>query len=335
MRTLIIRLAALSLLIALPKLIPSAPSTEILRWYKGNLHAHTLNSDGDSMPGEVVAWYREHNYQFLVLSDHNYLTDVSELSRIYRAHEKFILISGEEVTDKLDRKQIHLNAYGISNIIQPQGGTTVAEVIQRNVNAIRKGGGIPSANHPNYTWAISASDLMQVTDLGLFEVFNGSWSVGNYGGGGHASHEEIWDTLLSADRLIYGVAVDDAHDFKAYGKALPYPPTIPGTGWIVVRAPELTSENILSAVQRGDFYSSTGVILDDIIPGKSSMSLRIKQVRDNQYTTYFIGKNGTILEKSTELAPAYHFKGGELYVRARVQESSGAIAWTQPIFPRR
>ena len=44
---------------------------------------------------------------------------------------------------------------------------SVAEVIQRNVNAIRKGGGIPSANHPNYTWAISASDLMQVTDLGL------------------------------------------------------------------------------------------------------------------------------------------------------------------------
>ena len=28
-------------------------------WWKGNLHAHTLNSDGDSTPDDVVRWYRE------------------------------------------------------------------------------------------------------------------------------------------------------------------------------------------------------------------------------------------------------------------------------------
>jgi hypothetical protein len=30
------------------------------RWYKGNTHTHTLNSDGDSTPDDVVRWYREH-----------------------------------------------------------------------------------------------------------------------------------------------------------------------------------------------------------------------------------------------------------------------------------
>ena len=45
-----------------------------LRWYKGNTHTHTLNSDGDSTPDDVVRWYREHGYQFLVLTDHNFLT---------------------------------------------------------------------------------------------------------------------------------------------------------------------------------------------------------------------------------------------------------------------
>ncbi len=54
---------------------PRAQAAAQLRWYKGNTHTHTLNSDGDSTPDEVARWYREHGYQFLVLSDHNFLTE--------------------------------------------------------------------------------------------------------------------------------------------------------------------------------------------------------------------------------------------------------------------
>ena len=43
-------------------------------WLKGNTHTHTIESDGDSTPDESCAWYREHGYQFLVLTDHNLLT---------------------------------------------------------------------------------------------------------------------------------------------------------------------------------------------------------------------------------------------------------------------
>ena len=45
------------------------------RWYKGNLHTHTINSDGDSSPDAVARWYKEHRYDFLALTDHNYFTD--------------------------------------------------------------------------------------------------------------------------------------------------------------------------------------------------------------------------------------------------------------------
>src|SRR5262245_1668071 len=38
----------------------SSPS--VTTWYKGNTHTHTLNSDGDSTPDEVVRWYRSHGY---------------------------------------------------------------------------------------------------------------------------------------------------------------------------------------------------------------------------------------------------------------------------------
>ena len=44
------------------------------KWYKGNIHTHTTESDGDASPERVVSWYRRHGYDFLVLSDHNHRT---------------------------------------------------------------------------------------------------------------------------------------------------------------------------------------------------------------------------------------------------------------------
>jgi hypothetical protein len=63
-----------------------------LRWFKGNTHTHTLNSDGDSSPDDVARWYREHGYHFLVLSDHNYLTSVEGLNALFGADQRFLII---------------------------------------------------------------------------------------------------------------------------------------------------------------------------------------------------------------------------------------------------
>ena len=43
-------------------------------WYKGNLHTHSLWSDGNDFPELICQWYRENGYQFLGLSDHNILS---------------------------------------------------------------------------------------------------------------------------------------------------------------------------------------------------------------------------------------------------------------------
>ncbi len=43
------------------------------RWWKGNLHTHTLWSDGDDFPDMVAPWYKERGYHFLGISDHNVL----------------------------------------------------------------------------------------------------------------------------------------------------------------------------------------------------------------------------------------------------------------------
>ena len=69
-----------------------------MNWYKGNTHTHTINNGGDSTPDEVVRWYRSHGYQFLVLTDHNFLTRVDGLNAVHGAEEKFLVVQGEEVT---------------------------------------------------------------------------------------------------------------------------------------------------------------------------------------------------------------------------------------------
>ena len=44
------------------------------RWFKGNLHTHSLWSDGNDYPEAIADWYRQRGYHFLALSDHNTLS---------------------------------------------------------------------------------------------------------------------------------------------------------------------------------------------------------------------------------------------------------------------
>src|SRR5437667_11881446 len=101
---------------------PTQAASATLHWYKGNTHTHTVNSDGDSTPDEVARWYREHGYRFLILSDHNFLTTVEGLNALHGADEQFLLIKGEEVTDRLDEKPIHVNGLDVSGRVDPQRG---------------------------------------------------------------------------------------------------------------------------------------------------------------------------------------------------------------------
>ena len=40
------------------------------RWYKGNLHTHTTDSDGLKSPDDVKRLYKSLGYDFLALTDH-------------------------------------------------------------------------------------------------------------------------------------------------------------------------------------------------------------------------------------------------------------------------
>jgi hypothetical protein len=297
-------------------------------WYKGNLHTHTVNSDGDSTPDDVVRWYRERDYQFLTLTDHNYLTSVDGLNAVHGADDKFLVMKGEELTGGFGGKPIHVNGLDMDRFAPAPAGTSVLDTVQRMVDAIRDARGVPSINHPNFGWAITPDELGQVQRTRLFEVFSGHPIVNSFGGGGVPGLEETWDRILSSGKMLYGIAVDDAHYFKR-----PEDPAAPrpGKGWVYVRSPRLEARALVDALERGDFYSSTGVQMEAVDASATSLSLAVKTEPASKYRIQFIGQQGRVLSELAMPSATYTFKGDEGYVRAKVLESNGKVAWIQPV----
>lgn len=311
--------------------VPPTSSPD-LKWFKGNTHTHTTNSDGDSPPADVARWYRDNGYHFLFITDHEHITPVDKLNSEFGRDGRFLLMTGQEITDRFDNKPYHVNGLGLTRVIMPHRAAGAVLNLQANVDAVIDAGGIAQINHPNFGWAITAHDLMRVNGATLVEIYSGHPLVNMTGGGGSPSVEEMWDTVLTRGHKIYGVAVDDSHSLKRLGDRSA---ATPGHGWIVVRAAELSSDAIMTAIRRGDFYASSGVELSDHAVDENSISITIKEKRGSRYTTRFIGSGGKILAESFANPAVYRFRGREPYVRAKIIDSNGLMAWTQPVFRKR
>lgn len=394
-------------------LLAQEPADPPARWWKGNLHTHTLWSDGNDFPEMVAAWYVEHDYNFLALSDHNVLSrgvrwmpldkiisrsDEKVLERYQRkfgqswvelkgAPEdadcevrlkpldefrclveqtgKFIMIEGEEISDKAEGKPVHMNASNLAEKIEPVGGATVQETMANNLRLVlehEKASGrqvLPHLNHPNFGYGVTAVDLAKTIEEKFFEVFNGHPGVNQLGDDEHPSIDSMWD-MANAMRLValaaepmYGIGTDDSHayhDKKGGAK--------PGRGWVMVRAKYLTPEHLIKAMKAGDFYASSGVVLGDVQFDKQQrkLSLRIEAAGDATFETQFIvlpkaqsslsGEDVKLPEAYVAVRvsgndPTYTLKATDLYVRAIVTSTAGHVnpswedqkqqAWTQPV----
>lgn len=244
----------------------AAQSPPPSNWYKGNLHTHTINSDGDSPPYDVMAWYKRNGYQFLAITDHNTFTDPALFDT--NEADNFLLIGAEEITND---KTVHVNAIGITKVIPPQPGSTVTEILQASIDAIRAQKGVPLINHPNFRWAFTASEMLPLKGPLLVEIASGLSASNHAGDGRIPATEQMWDQLLSAGMRIFAVAVDDAHNFR---QEFTIERPSPGRGWVVVRAPTLTRDNIVNALTDGQFYASSGVNIKDIRATSTSFTDR-------------------------------------------------------------
>jgi hypothetical protein len=288
------------------------------QWLRGNTHTHTLESDGDSTPAEVAQWYRDHGYDFLVITDHDKVTSVEA--------EGIVLIPGEEVTDKLPKKPLHVCAIGITRAVEPRHGQTVVENLQKNIDAIREAGGLASINHPNFGWAFGTPELLAIHRATMLEIASGHPFVNMEG---PPSVESMWDQLLSAGQHIYGTAVDDSHHLKRPWDTNDMAP--PGKAWVMVRATR-DPKAIVDALARGDFYASTGVEIAEYVGTPESIRVKVLEKNFAHYRIAFVTDGGKVVQETVGPEATYAMRGRETYVRARVTDSNGKHAWLQPVW---
>jgi len=303
----------------------SAPCLAGSIWVKGNTHTHSNLSDGDSPPQVVADWYRAHGYQFLIITDHNKLTDPA-------AHVKpaadFILIPGEEISAAFEGAPIHVNALGIQKQLPVASGKSKIETLQRNIDLAADDGGLAQIDHPNWHYAFGAREMSRVTRCSLFELDNASSGCNNEGDATHPSTEAMWDEMLSKGQAMYGVASDDAHHFAKFGPQYDNP----GKGWIVVRVNKLSAKDILSGIARGDFYASTGVELEDVRCRDGELAVSVKPAIGKTYRVQFIGPGGKIVADEAGVKASCGIPDApDAYLRAKVIAGDGTFAWTQPV----
>jgi hypothetical protein len=289
------------------------------------------------------------------------------------------MIQSEEIT----AKNVHINATNLQELILPytafdqKDSASIVRTIQRTLDAVkeqRQRTGVPMlphVNHPNFQWALTAEEIMQLDNDLFFEVYNGHPTVYSSGDGEHASTDRVWDIVLTerlgrlGKGIVFGVGTDDSHHYHNEPKKL----SRSGRGWIVVRSKALKVEDLIAAMEAGDFYASSGVRLKDVRREKNKLFVEIAPEAGVTYETEFIGTRrgydpksepvlgeydkpprvtrryskdiGAVLASSSDLASSYTLKGDELYVRARVTSSKrkenpaepGEFerAWIQPI----
>lgn len=304
----------------------SAITSQPLYWYRGNTHTHTNNSfDGDSSPTAVATRYKQLGYNFVLVTDHNRHTTIDSVNEEVGVPGQFLVMQGEEVTDSFNGVPVHVAALSNTSPINPPHGTDVRNTLQNDITAVRQAGGLPIIAHPNYRFALSADDLKNVEGAFLFEVFNAHPVVNNFGDSEHPSVEANWDDVLSSGKVLYGLASDDEHTLTNASGALP------GRAWIMVRAASLDSGSITSAIASGDFYASTGIALQDYQVNSTSVTITLDG-NSSGATIDFIGRNGQLLQRNNTSPAVYSFTHHEQYVRAKIYDDLGRMAWTQPIF---
>ena len=279
-----------------PQLI--SPYTEPQHWLKANLHTHSTRSDDGTLEPEVVfALYAAAGYDALALTDHDgYWPGGSYGDMVILPGQECHVVGGRMV------KAHHVLALGARCRIQWQ--PTPADVVP----AIRAEGGLPIVAHPGW----DECQLRDAPECEHFEIWNGVAERFM------SEAAADWEASLAAGGTgRWALAADDLHVPEHFAR-----------GWVMVNAPK-TASGILSALQRGDFYASTGAVVWAV----SVRGGRIAVTLERPGTVWFLtaqGRHFRILRGPGETA-AYEAQAGDRYVRAEVVDGDGHRAWLNPM----
>ncbi len=289
------------------------------RFWRGNLHTHSSQSDGAYSVAEVCQRYRQNGYDFIALTDHflaRYNFPISDTTAL-RTNDFTTILGAELHSDKTEMGDMwHILAVGLpTDFAQTPDDETITHLAQRAMAA----GAYVAIAHPAW-YCITERDIEKLGMVDAIEVFNGV----AYDHNDHADSWQIADIMLGRGQRYNVCATDDfhgtrgRHDFKR--------------GWVWVKSESLEPAALLAALKAGHYYSSTGPEIYDVqlFPGDKmivscSPANRVL-VTGRASASVAVQGNGDI-----------HFeldisKFNSPYARLTVRGTDGGRAWSNPIW---
>lgn len=268
---------------------------------KGQMHAHSTNSDGSFSP-DSVAWYLASvGYDFWTMTDHNVITP--------EPASNTLIWMGNSYEHSTSYQ--HVCVYHADEV----------SLLGKKINVLIKQFAVNGSNILDYAhpWTPENKKLSSTREgLTFLEVWNNGMP-----------ESSEWDLLLSKRYKVFALAVDDFHRLSHLK-----------TGWIVVNCQEKTKENIWANIIKGNYFCVNGVgylpekrintIEVDRITLKDGQ-LKVS-AKTSGLTISFLGYEGKVLKCDTNVSEAiYVFDGSEKYVRIQLHLDK-MILWTQPVF---
>lgn len=244
-------------------------------WYAGELHCHTVNSDGDSTTEEIIQQAEALGLNFLAIMDHNNLTHQVDLNRI---QSSLILIPGFEVTTYYG----HWNIWGDGEWVdfRIQKPDDLAQAIAY----ARTQGYLISCNHPRPygpDW-----EFASVEGYTCVEVWNGPWELSN------TACLAFWEARLKRGERLSAVGGSDHHfSHEPHIAQLAHPTTV------VYIPPDVppTARSVLNAIRAGHCFvteAPDGARLT-LRAGSAMMGDSLPRPDDDRLTLELTVRNGT------------------------------------------
>jgi len=289
------------------------------RFYRGNLHGHSTNSDGAWSPAEYCRQYRQNGYDFVALTDHcmePHGFDISD-TREFRRDDFTSLIGAELHPGQIESgSPWHLLAVGLPLDFQTQReGDTGASVARRAMAA----GAFLAATHPNW-YAFTVADFETLDAVDAVECYNGASDAAS--DRGYSWH--FIDLPLHRGHRVGAIAVDDVHASGYYSDFM--------RGWVQVKAEALTPEALLRALKAGHYYSSTGPQLHHVeFLGRDKLVVECSPAKQILVS----GQGAGALRISGAGLRGAEFDLSEVesrWLRVTVRDETGGRAWTNPVW---
>ncbi|MBR5528077.1 MAG: PHP domain-containing protein [Clostridia bacterium] len=286
-------------------------------FYKANLHCHSTWSDGKHSPEELKKLYKEMGYSVLSVTDHRGLFSHYELD-----DDEFITLTGMELDfderhgvnyDDCITTHICAIAKDKENFVQPGFDPTyrvpkmkwsVDEekralarpfgepfrddhwhmYVQYVMKTLRDNGFYVTYNHP--TWSFENYPVyMNYTEFDCLEIYNHGCFMSGY----DEHNGKVYDDMLRHGRRINCLCADDTHtDRDLFG------------GFTMLKAQSLTYDNMIDALEKGNFYGSTGPLIDSLWVEDGYLCVRaqtpvefIRMVSGHRYAGRVASDDGT------------------------------------------